>query len=98
MLMLIWPAPSNVPSMELAVMEEFPRFKRLDPNAPLMSTDDSEQLKDIFGELMTCDGGWNNPKNTEHFKAAIGDLHIANSRGGQYVEHCDACRALPLDT
>ncbi len=97
MLMLLSPAPRNVPSMELSVVEEFPRFKRLKPGDPLMSTNGSTQLKDVFGTPMTCDGGWDNPKNAEHFAATIGDAHVANDRGGQYYDHCDACRALPTE-
>ena len=97
MLMLLSPAPAHVPSMELSVVEEFPRFKRLPPGAPLMSTDGSTQLKDAFGTPMTCDGGWIAPKNAEHFQAAIADIHEANERGGQYTGHCDNCRALPLE-
>jgi hypothetical protein len=95
MLMLLSPVPKNVPSMEVSVCEEFGRFKRNEPNSPHMSTDGSTQLKDVFGLPMTSDGGWNNPKIMEHFKAAIGDLHVANDRGGQYMEPCDDCLALP---
>ena len=97
MLMLLSPAPAHVPSMDLSVVEEFPRFKRLPPGTPLMSTDGSTQLKDAFGTPMTCDGGWIAPKNAEHFQAAIADIHEANERGGQYTGHCDNCRALPLE-
>lgn len=94
MLMLLSPAPKHVPSMELSVVEEFPRFKRLPAGTPLMSTDGSTQLKDVFGTPMTCDGGWLAPKNSEHFQAAISDIHEANERGGQYTGPCDNCRAL----
>lgn len=95
LLLLLVPSIPNAPSMDVEVVESFGRFKRLQPNAPLMSTDGSEQLKDAFGNPFTADGGWNAPKQVEHFKAAISNIHVANDLGGQYVEHCDACRALP---
>jgi hypothetical protein len=97
MLMLLSPAPLNVPSMDLSVVEEFPRFKRLPPGTPLMSIDGSTQVKDILGTPMTSEGSWNAPKICEHFQAAIGNIHEANGRAGQYCDPCDACRALPLE-
>ena len=97
MLMLLKKPPAHCPSMSVNTLEEYMRFKRLEPDEPLLDEHGTPVL-DVFGTPITCEGGWIAPKNIKIFRAAIFDLHIANNQTSEeYEEQCEDCRALPDD-
>lgn len=102
MLMLLEPCSSNAPSVDVYSAEEFVRFKRYKANEKLdaiKSNQDAEHtnaIKDIFGAPITADGGWNNPKVSLIFRAAIHVLHVENKRNSEYHDVCEECYNLPL--
>ena len=59
--------PPHCPAMDVHTVEQYLRFKRLAPIAPLLDFDDEPTL-DIFGEPITADARWNTPKCVDNFR------------------------------
>jgi hypothetical protein len=100
-LILLSPAPQNVPAMKLETVDEFLRFKRMSVNSPLTTTYRSSttnnQVKDVFGDPIFTEGGWKAPKNEMIYAAAIANLHYANNHTSEYTDACEDCRAKPAN-
>ena len=95
MLMLLKKPPAHCPSMDVNSLESFVRFKCLELNKPLLDLC-GQPILDIHKTAMTSEGSWKAPKNMDHFRAAINDLHAANGHtAADYSDACEQCLALP---
>ena len=92
MLILLAPAPENCPPQTVQFVESTLRFKRTYPNEPFTKTaDKNQQIKDVLGKPMTCEGGWISPHQEATYCAAISDLHKHHGHDSGYSEECAAC-------
>ena len=93
MLLLLKKPPAHCPAMNVLTVESFLRFKRLDKGEPMLDIND-EPILDVLGNPMTAEGSWNNPENRGTYRAAINDVHVANSHTAEYEESCPECNAV----
>ena len=70
------PPDKFCPAMNPTTIALFIIFKRSKKGEPLLDQH-GNPVKDVFGEEIKCQGGWNNPKNAEQYLAAIGCIHAA---------------------
>ena len=94
MMLMLKKPPTHCPAMDVYTVEQYLRFKRLDPGSPLLDLDD-EPILDVFGEPMTADGGWKAPKCVDNFRGVLHDIHVANSHSVEYEEKCLDCDSAP---
>ena len=94
MLMLLPTVPEHAPSMKAETCELMLRFKRQAKNTPLMRTgsNSAQQVRDIFGNKVYAQGGWNNPKGEWILTAGITGLHQNHGHTGEgYCKPCGKC-------
>lgn len=96
MLLLLKKPPAHCPAMDVLTVESFLRFKRLDKGEPMLDIYD-EQILDVFKIPMTAEGSWISPGNKSTYRAAIYDLHVANSHTVEYEEACPDCNNVADD-
>ena len=81
-------------------MALFLRFKYGESGAALKDMDGNSVL-DVLGRPILSEKkkglGWNNPKNANQFRCAIGAIHAGCGLTGDYVDFCEDCRNLPED-
>ena len=75
-LMLMSPPPANVVPMKVTTISAFLTFKRSKTGDILMDISGRNQVNDVMGNTMRCDGKWIAPKNTQTFNAAVSVLHL----------------------
>jgi hypothetical protein len=100
MLILLPPAPQNVPAMKLEIVEEFMCFKPVPVASPFPqtgSTSGNIQVKDVFGNPMFTEGGWKAPKMDMIYSAAIRDIQCAHNHTAEYTDVCEDCRDKPAE-
>ncbi|KAI3650647.1 hypothetical protein MP228_004128 [Amoeboaphelidium protococcarum] len=90
LLMLLDRATDGCPAMKPETIANFIRFNRFSPDQELIGHDD-HPVKDIFGNVVLCRGGWNDPKNVEQCNTAITVLHEERGNRGQFIESCKLC-------
>ena len=91
MLLLLSEPPEDAPAIKPETVESFLRFKRNEPNSPLLDSSTQQPVLDILGNGITCDGAWNTPKMGDIFQASIQDLHIDCHHVGVLKDACEDC-------
>ena len=61
----------------------------------LLQNSSGQQIKDIFGNPVRCEGTWTAPMNVTRFVSAVNRLHQLRNHMGQYTDKCPNCLALP---
>ncbi|KAI9339167.1 hypothetical protein DFJ73DRAFT_961925 [Zopfochytrium polystomum] len=91
LLMLLECPPTPIcPSMKPSTLASFIRFKRFPPNTPLLDAHGNPVL-DVFGDAITCQGGWNDPGSANGFLSVMGGIHRSRNQQGPYVSDCQHC-------
>ena len=88
-------APSPFcPSMDPETIVSFIKFKRSAEGAELLDKD-GNAVKDVLGNPVLCQGGWDDPRNVEQLMSAVGLLHEARGETGRgaFEDRCLACIA-----
>ena len=63
----------------------------------LLENSAGQQINDIFGNPVRCEGTWTAPMNVTRFVSAINRLHQLRNHMGQYSDKCPDCLALPQE-
>ena len=78
------------PSMDPLAVALFVKYKR--NKAGMELTDGNGNIvKDNFGNIVVCDGKWNDPKNVDQLLSAVGAIHAARGQRGPYEDCCNEC-------
>jgi hypothetical protein len=56
-----------------------------------LTDENGNVVRDIFGNIIYCQGGWIDPGNAHQFISAIGTIHKARNQKGTYIHPCDTC-------
>lgn len=70
----------------------FCKFKRSAKGAALKDPNGNDIL-DIYGNPVLCQGGWNLPANVDQLLSAVGVLHASRGQRGPYQDTCKNCVA-----
>ena len=96
LLLLDEKAPTNCISMNVESLALYIQFKRTPKDTPLKNLAD-EEVHDVSGNPIKCQGSWKNPKIVDHLTAAVKLLHQARHHESSYQEACPDCLELPAD-
>lgn len=50
-----------------------------------------QPIKDVFGNIILCEGSWKDPKNAEQLISAVGALHAAKGHRETFYDSCEDC-------
>ena len=96
MFMLMDEPPSPCPSIEADMLRLYLVYKTSTKDEPLVDAR-GRHIKDGFGRLVYCAGGWNAPVNIEHLFTFIRGLHEFYGQAGGYQDACPECQAGVID-
>lgn len=89
--------PEGSPSMLPRSIVLYIRYKRIYINNHiLLDLDNATPVLDVFGNTITCLGGWKAPVNVFQFIATIMSVHVAMEQISAYRDKCDGCIAREL--
>jgi len=92
LLMLHDRAPDDFcPSMNPVSITQFISFKRSTKGSDLTDLTSSQNVMDVDGNVVKCQGGWNDPRNVDQCLAAVSALHSARGQRGSFKDRCNQC-------
>jgi hypothetical protein len=65
-------------------------WKHGERESPLLDCE-GNQLLDVEGKAILCDGGWNDPRIVGQCNSAVKAIHGARGHTGEYEEWCSDC-------
>jgi hypothetical protein len=89
-------APEYCIAMNVESLMLYLQFKRNEKGTKLLNLA-SEEVKDVNGNVLTCQGAWKNPKIVDHVTAAVKLLHNARNNSMEYQDPCPHCCERPLE-
>jgi hypothetical protein len=89
-LLIIAFCPKFCPPMSSASIALYIKWKHGEKQSPLLDYE-GNSMKDVDGNVVLCDGGWNDPKIVGQFNTAVKAVHNAKGHRGDYQESCSEC-------